>query len=86
LKKYSPADIKDNPLAIYDAFLQVVIWEYDSALWGFREPVRNIEKVCVTTLGMSESSPIFSFDGYQTSSDIPSRLERDLSKMLSPSK
>ncbi|CAH0050896.1 unnamed protein product [Clonostachys solani] len=44
LKKYSPADIKDNPLAIYDAFLQVVIWEYDSALWGFREPVRNIEK------------------------------------------
>lgn len=47
LKNYSPADIKDNPLAIYDAFLQVVIWEYDSALWGFREPVRNIEKVCV---------------------------------------
>ncbi|KAK7225436.1 hypothetical protein V2G26_013439 [Clonostachys chloroleuca] len=44
LKNYSPADIKDNPLAIYDAFLQVVIWEYDSALWGFREPVRNIEK------------------------------------------
>lgn len=38
-------------------------------------------------LGVPEHSPIFPFDAYQTISNIlPFRLERDSSRMLSPSK
>jgi hypothetical protein len=37
--------IKTHALCIYDAFLKVIVWEYDRALWLFRKPVRRIEKV-----------------------------------------
>jgi hypothetical protein len=37
--------LKDSPFAIYDALLSIVIWQYDTALWLFRKPVRDFEKV-----------------------------------------
>ncbi|CAG9942851.1 unnamed protein product [Clonostachys rosea f. rosea IK726] len=47
-KQYPLANIKDNPYAVYDALLRVIIWQYNKALWLFREPIRTIEKASRT--------------------------------------
>ncbi|CAI6096074.1 unnamed protein product [Clonostachys chloroleuca] len=47
-KQYPLANIKDNPYAVYDALLRVIIWQYNKALWLFREPIRTIEKASST--------------------------------------
>jgi hypothetical protein len=38
------------PFAIYDLILNAVTTYFDHALWGFRKPVRNIEKVYTNNL------------------------------------
>jgi hypothetical protein len=48
-KQYPLANIKDNPYAVYDALLRVIIWQYNKALWLFREPIRTIEKASRVT-------------------------------------
>jgi hypothetical protein len=35
-----------GPFALYDILLEPVIAWYNDALWGFRGPIRKIEKVC----------------------------------------
>jgi hypothetical protein len=38
-----------NPLAVEDVVMKVIASEYDKALWRFRKPVREIEKVTIHT-------------------------------------
>lgn len=45
LRSYPQDYIKAHPFGVYDAFMKVIIWEYDRALWLFRKPIRDIEKV-----------------------------------------
>ncbi|CAH0053737.1 unnamed protein product [Clonostachys solani] len=47
-RQYPLANIKDNPYAVYDALLRVIIWQYNKALWLFRVPIRTIEKASST--------------------------------------
>ncbi|KAF4450956.1 Mg2+ transporter protein, CorA-like/Zinc transport protein ZntB [Fusarium austroafricanum] len=43
-KDYPTENIKESPFAIYDALLRVITMQYDTALWLFRKPIRDIEK------------------------------------------
>lgn len=45
LTNYPLDNIMQNPLAIHDAVLRAIVVSYDEALWLFRVPVREIEKV-----------------------------------------
>ena len=38
------------PFGVHDVLLEILTKQYDTALWGFRTPVRNYEKVCYSTL------------------------------------
>jgi hypothetical protein len=51
----NPESIGRCPFAVYETIIETVMMYYDKALWEFREPVRNIEKVRRTT------SPYYSF-------------------------
>ena len=37
--------IANDPFGVHATFLEPLVLEYDDALWGFRTPVRNYEKV-----------------------------------------
>ncbi|CAH0000771.1 unnamed protein product [Clonostachys byssicola] len=47
-QQYPLTNIKDNPYAVYDALLRIIIWQYNKALWLFRVPIRTIEKASST--------------------------------------
>ena len=40
-----PPDWLSCPLGVYSVLAGVIVSRFDSALWGFRGPVRKIEKV-----------------------------------------
>ena len=41
----NPTSLCKCPFAIYDVLINAVVISFDKALWGFRKPVRDIEKV-----------------------------------------
>ena len=44
--------IKGCPFAVYDTLMETVITYYDQALWAFRKPIRDYEKVRRTELAL----------------------------------
>ncbi|VUC25575.1 unnamed protein product [Clonostachys rosea] len=44
LGNYTLSNIRESPYAVFDAMLRVIVWQFDTALWKFRMPIRTIEK------------------------------------------